>query len=132
MRLRALPLVLAAASLLSAANPFQPTISPNGVVNAASYLSQAFPNYGIARGSIFVIFGSALGPVDLVSAGFPLPSTDGLAGTRVLISVGAYNASCPIVYTSINQVAAMMPSAAPEGDGTRVVVYQNLTTSSVP
>jgi uncharacterized protein (TIGR03437 family) len=130
---RVLSLVLATSSILSAANPFQPTIAPNGVVNAASYLTQAFPKYGLARGSMFIVFGSALGPVDLVQASsFPLPTTDGLAGTRILISIGAYNAACPMVYTSINQIAALMPSSAPEGDGALVVSYQNLASTSVP
>ena len=62
MRVRLPFLTLAAASMLSAANPFQPVISPNGVVNGASYLSPSFANYGIARGSLFIVFGSALGP----------------------------------------------------------------------
>jgi uncharacterized protein (TIGR03437 family) len=130
--LRSITLVLSAASILSAANPFQPTIAPNGVVSAASYFTQAFPRYGIARGSMFIVFGSALGPVDLVQAtSFPLPTTDGLAGTRVLISIGGYNATCPMVYSSINQIAAIMPSNAPEGDGSLVVSYQNLASTSV-
>ena len=132
MRIYAPALILATAAALSAANPFQPTISPNGVVNAASYLSPAFANYGIARGSIFLVFGSALGPVGLVAASsFPLPTSDGLAGTRVLIAIGAYSTACPMVYTSINQVAAIMPSNAPEGDGSLVVSYQNLASTSV-
>ena len=131
--LRPVLLLLATVSTLSAASPFQPLISPNGVVNAASYLSHAFPNYGIARGSIFTVFGLALGPVNLVSAtSLPLPTTEGLAGTRVLVAIGAYNAACPMVFTSINQVAAIMPSNAPEGEGTIVVVYQNLASASVP
>src|SRR5438270_5680241 len=133
MRIHLVALGLAAASVLSAASPFQPTITPNGVVNAASYLSQAYTNYGIARGSMFLVFGSALGPVNLVQAtSFPLPTSDGLAGTRVLISIGAYNAACPMVYTSLTQIAAIMPSAAPEGDGTLVVSYQNQASTSVP
>src|SRR5215475_9921056 len=129
MRLRSLPILVSAAPILSAANPFQPTISPNGVVNAASYLSHQFSNYGIARGSMFVVFGSALGPVDLVQASnFPLPTSDGLAGTRVLVNIGGYSASCPMIYSSLNQIAAIMPSNAPEGDGTLVVSYQNLAS----
>jgi len=131
--LRPLTLVLATVSILPAANPFQPVIAPNGVVNAASYYTQAFPRFGIARGSMFLIFGSALGPVDLVqSSSFPLPTSEGLAGTQVLITVGGYNAAAPIVYTSINQVAAIMPSNAPEGDGTLVLRYQNFATQSYP
>jgi uncharacterized protein (TIGR03437 family) len=132
MRIHLLLLGLAAASLLSAANPFQPTIAPNGVVNAASNFSPQYANYGIARGSMFLVFGSALGPVNLVSAtNFPLPTTDGLAGTRVLISIGGYTASCPMIYTSLTQVAAIMPSNAPEGDASLVVSYQNLASTSV-
>ncbi len=132
MRLRTLALALATVPLLPAANPFQPVISPNGVVNAASYLSPSFANYGIARGSIFVVFGSALGPVDLVQApSYPLPTSEGLAGTRVLISIGAYNAACPMLYSSLTQIAAIMPSNAPEGDGSLVVSYQNMASTSV-
>ena len=130
MRIRVLWVGIAAALPVFGANPFQPVISPNGVVNAASYLSTGFTNYGIARGSVFVIFGSALGPVDLAQASFPLPSSEGLAGTRVLISIDGYNAACPLLYSSLNQVAAIMPSNAPEGDGTVVVSYQNQASTS--
>jgi uncharacterized protein (TIGR03437 family) len=63
---------------------------------------------------------------------FPLPTTDGLAGTRVLISIGGYNAACPMIYSSLTQIAAIMPSNAPEGDGSLVVSYQNLASTSVP
>jgi uncharacterized protein (TIGR03437 family) len=133
MHLRSLYLALAATWLLPAANPLQPVISPNGVVNGASYLTAAFANYGIARGSLFIVFGSALGPVNLVSApSFPLPTSDGLAGTNVLISIGGYRAACPMVYTSLTQVAAIMPSDAPEGTGSLVVTYQNMASTSVP
>jgi uncharacterized protein (TIGR03437 family) len=37
-----------------------------------------------------------------------------------------------MLYTSINQIGAIMPSNAPEGDGTLVVSYQNLASTSVP
>lgn len=131
MRIHHLSIGLAAALVLSAANPFQPTIAPNGVVNAGSYLSPQYANYGIARGSMFLVFGSALGPVDLVqTTSFPLP--DNLAGTRVLLAIGGYSVACPMIYTSLTQVAALMPSNAPEGDGTLVVSYQNLASTAVP
>ena len=132
MPLKILTLFLVAAPLAHAANPLQPVISPNGVVNAASYLTASFSHYGLARGSLFLVFGTALGPVNLVSATFPLPTSDGLAGTRVLLSNGGYSASCPMVYTSLTQVAALVPSNAPEGDATLVVAYQNLASASVP
>jgi len=132
MPVKILPLFLLAVPIVHAANPFQPQIAPNGVVNAASYLTAAFPNYGLARGSLFLVFGTALGPQNLVSATFPLPTSDGLAGTRVLLSNGGYSAACPVVYTSLTQVAAIVPSNAPEGDGTLVVLYQNMASVSVP
>ena len=129
--MRPFALWLSCSAALFAANPFQPVIAPNGVVNGASNLSPAFAGYGIARGSLFIIYGSALGPVDLARASSsPLPTTEGLAGTRVLVSIGAYNAACPMVYSSINQVAAIMPSDAPEGDGTVVVAYQNQASTA--
>ena len=131
MPLKILSLFLLTAPVAYAANPFQPVISPNGVVNAASYLTAAFSNYGLARGSLFLVFGTALGPQTLVAATYPLPTSDGLAGTRVLISVGGFTAACPMVYTSLTQVAALVPSNAPEGDGTLVVAYQNLASTSV-
>lgn len=132
MPLKILPVFLLVISAAPGANPFQPQINPNGVVNAASYLTAAFPNYGLARGSLFLVFGTALGPQTLVAATFPLPTSDGLAGTRVLLASGGYSAACPMVYTSLTQVAALVPSNAPEGDATLVVSYQNLASVSVP
>src|SRR5260370_31398631 len=115
MRIHLLAFGFAAASVLPAANPFQPTIAPNGVVNAASYLSQAYTNYGIARGSMFLVFGSALGPVNLVQAtSFPLPTTDGLAGTRVLISIGGYYPTPPPIFYFIPPNTPRPPSESPQ------------------
>ena len=37
-----------------------------------------------------------------------------------------------MVYTSLTQVAAILPSDAPEGDGVLVVAYQNMASTSVP
>jgi len=37
-----------------------------------------------------------------------------------------------MIYTSSSQVAALMPSNAPEGDGSLVVSYQNLASTAVP
>ena len=52
----------------------------HAVLNAASYALPGAPNSGIARGSMFVVFGTELGPADLQQAtGFPLPTS--LGGT---------------------------------------------------
>lgn len=67
----------------------QPVIGNGGVVNAASFLP------GIGQGAIFNIFGSALGPADLVKANaFPLPTT--LSGTTVSVSIGPNSRPVPL------------------------------------
>ena len=123
---------LAVSAAAFAANPTQPSISSAGVVNAASSLAPGFSNSGIAQGSIFVIYGSYLGPDTLTQAGsFPLPTSAGLAGTLLHLNAGAYNADIPIIYTSASQVAALMPSTAPLGNVTLTLTYRTLTSNPV-
>jgi uncharacterized protein (TIGR03437 family) len=126
---RSLSLSLAAlcAAVCWAANPTQPSISPNGVVNAASNLAPGFANAGIARGSLFLIYGSYLGPDTLAQAGFPLPSI--LSDTRVHVTSGSYSVDVPVLYTSASQVAALLPSNAPEGDAALFLTYRTLTSN---
>lgn len=108
----------------------QPSISPGGVVNAASYAPAGLPNSAIAQGSIFVIFGRNLGPAQLAQASFPLPTW--LAGTSVRVSVGGQNVDCYMIYTSAGQVAALLPSRTPVGTGTITVTYNNQTSAPAP
>ena len=62
--------------------------SPLAVLNPASNIPAGLPISGIAQGSIFVIYGSALGPATLAqAAALPLPTTTGLSGTSVQVSV---------------------------------------------
>ena len=130
MAFRVLTLLAVGGAVAFAANPTQPAISPNGVVNAAGYLAPGFANAGIARGSLFLIFGNYLGPDSLVlAASFPLPTSDGLAGTRVHINTGTLSIDIPVVYTSIKQVAAILPSTVPEGDATLTLAYRTLTSN---
>ena len=130
MAFRVLTLLAVGGAAAFAANPTQPAISPNGVVNAAGYLAPGFANAGIARGSLFLIFGNYLGPDSLVqAASFPLPTSDGLAGTRVHINTGTLSIDIPVVYTSIKQVAAILPSTVPEGDATLTLAYRTLTSN---
>ena len=76
------------------------------------------PNYGIAEGSIFVIYGSGMGPTSIVIAQ-TLPDGITLSGTSVKVTAngGVYNA--PIIYTLNTQVVAVMPSSVPVGNATR-------------
>jgi uncharacterized protein (TIGR03437 family) len=123
---------LLAATSVFAQSRTQPSILPDGIVNAASYIPPGFYNQGIARGSMFLIFGTNLGPDPLVQAtSFPLPASDGLAGTRIHIDAGAYSGSALMVYTSAKQVGAILPSAVPEGSATLTLNYNNLTSNPV-
>jgi len=79
-----------------------PHILPDCIVNAASYIGG-----GVAPGEIVTLFGSGLGPPDLV----PLSLTDGqtlattLAGTRIWFN----NAPAPLMYVSDQQSSAIVP-----------------------
>jgi len=95
------------------------------VGNSASYAPS------IAQGSIFVLFGYQLGPDQLVQAPkYPLETE--LAGTSVQVTVEGRNLLCPLVYTSYGQVAAILPSATPAGEGTVSVFYRGLPTYPFP
>jgi uncharacterized protein (TIGR03437 family) len=120
MRLLSLPaLVLACVATLAAS----PAI--NGVVNAASWLPTALPNSGIAQGAMFIVSGSGLGPSALQAAkGYPLPTTAGLAGTIVKVTVDGVTETCPMLYSYAGQVAAVLPSPTPIGTGTLTLSYQ--------
>jgi len=99
----------------------QPVV--NSAVNAASYLTPPSPgNSPIAQGSIFVVFGTGMGPAGLVQAtAFPL--TTALSGTSVSVVSGGKTVSALMVYTSAAQVAAILPSSTPAGAATFTVTY---------
>ena len=99
----------------------QPWVS--GVTNSASYATT------VAPGSIFVLFGWNLGPSELVQVSeYPLPKQ--LGGTSVEVTVGGSTLPCPMVYAYWRQVAAILPSATPLGDGTIRVKYGGQTSYS--
>ncbi|MCU1233280.1 MAG: hypothetical protein JWP63_1247 [Candidatus Solibacter sp.] len=107
-------------ALLSLPSGAAPQI--RAILNAASYAQPGMPNSGIAQGSIFVVFGTELGPGNLRQAtGFPLPAT--LGGTSIRVTVGATTVDALLVYVSAAQVAAVLPSGTPEGIGLMEVTY---------
>lgn len=103
-----------------------------GVTNAASTLPPGLPNTGVAQGAIFAVYGSGLGPLTLQQAqSFPLPTTQGLAGTTVHVTVAGVTETCIMIYTVATQVAGVLPSATPVGTGTMTVSYQG-ESASIP
>ena len=123
--LRTLLLAALAAAVASAV----PAIGPP--VNQGSFASPDEPMYGIAQGSMFAIFGTEMGPDALVVASaFPL--TAELAGTSAQVSIGGETLDCIMVFTSAGQIAAILPSATPLGDGEITVTYNGVTSAPQP
>ncbi|MBI4444033.1 MAG: hypothetical protein HY649_11760 [Acidobacteria bacterium] len=116
-----------------AAHAQQPSIASDGIRNGASYALSGLPNAGIAQGSIFIVFGQNMGPASLVQvSSFPLPTSQGLAGTSVKVTVGGTTVDAIMLYTLAGQVAAVLPSNTPLGSGTVTVTYNNQTSNSAP
>ena len=90
------------------------------------------PNSSIAEGSLFVITGTGMGPGTLQQASsYPLPTSQGLAGTTVQVTAGGATNYCIMIYTLSTQVAAILPSSTPVGSGTLTVSYQG-TQGTIP
>lgn len=112
----------------SAALTAAPAIA--GVYNAASWIPVSLPNSGVAQGAIFTVTGTGLGPSTLQQVqSYPLPTTQGLAGTTMQVTVGAVTETCIMIYTLATQVAAILPSATPIGSGTLTLTYQGAKSS---
>jgi uncharacterized protein (TIGR03437 family) len=100
------------------------------VYNAASWIPVSLPNSGVAQGAIFTVTGTGLGPSTLQQVqSYPLPTTQGLAGTTMQVTVGAVTETCIMIYTVATQVAAILPSATPIGSGTLTLTYQGGSSS---
>lgn len=100
------------------------------VYNGASWVPPGLPNSGIAQGSIFTLIGTGLGPSTLQEVqNYPLPTTQGLAGTTIQVKVGGVTENCIMIYTFATAVAAILPSATPIGAGTLTLSYQGGTSS---
>lgn len=99
---------------LVAAAPVAAAPVITGVRNAASNLDPRLPNSAIARGSIFVVYGSGLGPADISFAPAAFQSKS-LSGTSVQVTVGGTVVDAWMYYTSATQVAALLPSNTPVG-----------------
>jgi uncharacterized protein (TIGR03437 family) len=109
----------------------KPVVGSGAVLNAASYIPSGLPGEGIAQGSMFVVFGRNLGPDELVFPGaVPLPTE--MDGTSIQVSVDGVIADAHMVYTSANQLAAVLPSTVPTGQGTFTVTYNGETGPPAP
>jgi uncharacterized protein (TIGR03437 family) len=106
--------------------------APNiaGVYNAASWVVPHQTNSAIAEGSIFTVTGTGLGPATIQHANsYPLPTTEGLGGTTIQVTVNGVAKSCVMLYSLVTQVAGILPSATPAGTGTLTLSYQGEQSS---
>ena len=117
---------------LGCATPLAASPTLSGVVNGASWIFPTLPNSGIAQGAIFTLTGTGMGPASIQGAStYPLPSTQGLAGTTITVTVGGVTETCILLYTVSSQVAAILPSATPVGSGKLTLTFQG-ESSSIP
>ena len=71
---------------------------------------------------MFAVFGLAMGPAQLVIVdAFPLLTE--LAGTSVQVTVNGVTVDCFMIFTSAGQLAAVLPSNTPLGQGTITVAF---------
>ena len=96
----------------------QPSIQPKGILNALGYQNQLAPD------TVFVIFGSGLGPAAIQTASAPYPSS--LAGTSVtfILQPGGVPVTAKMVYSVGTQIAGVLPSSATPGTYAVSVTYQ--------
>jgi len=108
-----------------------PYINGHNIRNAASYLPPALASGAIAQGSIFSLFGSALGPVTGVQAlTYPLQTT--LSGVSVSIVQGQTTVAALPIYVSAGQLNIIMPSNAPLGAVSVQVSYGGQSSNFSP
>jgi len=116
--------------VFSAALTAQPVVAQGGVLNAASFTRDGLPGDGLARGGMFVVFGSQMGPAALVqSQGIPLEAE--LAGVSIQVTVGGTTVSAFLLFASTGQLAAVLPSNTPAGPGTLTVTFNGQTSAPV-
>ncbi|HCC57287.1 MAG TPA: hypothetical protein DEQ47_08470 [Solibacterales bacterium] len=110
----------------------QPSIS--AIQNNYSYTLPTVPNYGIAPGSLFVIFGSNLStvttPVLQSSAAPGVPLT--LNGVTVTASINGTVAKVPLYYVSTTQIAGILTASVPAGTGTITVTNNGQASAPAP
>jgi uncharacterized protein (TIGR03437 family) len=107
----------------------QPAITTNGIVNAASSVPVGLPNSSIAQGSMFSIYGTAMGPASsppLLS--FPLQKTLGGVTVQIQDASGATRQAIPL-YVGPTQINAILPSATAVGTATATVTYGGSTSA---
>ena len=104
-----------------------PTVT--GLLNNYSNTLPGLPNYGIAEGSIFVIYGTNFSSTQ-IGLQYPPPPT--LNGVTIDVTVGTTTTHPLFYYLYSTQIAAVLPSATPVGTGTITVTTAAGTSAAFP
>ena len=102
----------------------QPVIAKASILNANGYQNQLAPD------TIFVIFGSGLGPAKIATAPAPnYPAS--LSGTSVLFAptAGGAPVSAKMIYAVAGQIAGLLPSSIAPGTYEVTVTYNNVSSA---
>lgn len=127
MKLAGFALAFAA---LFAAHAMAQTPAVGALVNNYSNTLPGLPNYGIAEGSIFVIYGTNLSSATEPLQAPPLKST--LDGVTIAVTVNGTTTNALFYYLSPTQIDAVLPSATPAGTGTLTVTTSAGASAAFP
>ncbi len=103
--------------------------SVTGITNNYSNLAAGLPNYGIAPGSLFVIYGTDLTAAKNVPSN-PFPLSNSLGGTSVSVTVNGTTVQPGLYYVYPTQIAAVLPSSTPTGTASITVTNGSQTSAS--
>jgi len=106
-----------------------PVINNNGLMNNYSNVLPGLPNYGIAEGSIFQVYGTDLSPTTVPLQSKPQAN---LSGVSITVTVNG-TTTHPLIYSlSPGQIDAILPSDTPVGTGTISVTTSAGTSATIP
>jgi len=100
------------------------------LANNYSYVLDGLPNYGIAQGAIFDIFGANLASTSTPLQSAPLKTS--LAGVTVTATVNNTTTNVLLYYVTPNQIAGILPSNTPVGTGTLTVSNGGQAVGTTP
>src|ERR1700681_3182671 len=101
----------------------QPSLSTGGIVNASGYQNQLAPD------TVFVIFGSGLGPAAIATASGPnYPASVGGTSVTFTPASGGTAIAAKMVYSVAGQIGGLLPSSISPGTYAVTVTYNGQTS----
>ena len=97
--------------------------SATSIVNALGYQNKLAPD------TVFVIFGSGMGPASIATAASPYPASVGGTSVTFTPAAGGTPVSAKMVYSLDGQIAGLLPSSIAPGTYAVRVTYNTLTSA---